>query len=133
MLLMLGFITAMQAQTAGDQILGKWKNDQKNSQIEFQNEGTTYSAKLVWLAEPNDANGNPKLDKSNPDPKMRHQPVIGITMISGLRFDGKNWIDGIIYAPKRGMHGRCSLKIVNNQLHISVTKGLFSDTKIWSR
>lgn len=121
------------AQNEGDKVLGCWVNEQRTSKIEFVREGNCYVSKRVWMAEANDASGKPKTDRNNPDAGKRNQPLIGSTLISGLVYDNGKWTGGKLYLPKRGMYANCSLTIVNGQLHISATKGMFSETKIWSR
>ena len=124
---------AGRAQNKGDEVLGRWVNEQKTSKIEFVREGDCYVGKLVWMAEANDASGKPKTDCNNPDAGKRNQPLVGSTLISGLSYANEKWTGGKLYLPKRGMYANCSLSIVNGQLHISASKGMFSETKIWSR
>lgn len=122
-----------QAQNKGDEVLGLWVNEQRTSKIEFIREGNHYIGKLVWMAETNDAGGRPKTDRNNPDAAMRKQPLIGSILISGLNYSNGKWTGGKLYLPKRGIYASCSLSIKNGQLYISASKGVFSETKIWSR
>ena len=41
--------------------------------------------KIVWLSEPNDKKGNPKLDRRNPDATLQTQPLLGLTILSQLK------------------------------------------------
>lgn len=124
----------MFAQSKSDKINGIWTNEQKNIRIEFFKSTTGYAAKIIWLAQPNDESGNPKLDAHNPDPALRKTPIVGTTIIYNLRFDGKNYVNGKIYAPKRGLIADCSIRIIdNNTIEITGKKGLFNDTKTWTR
>jgi uncharacterized protein (DUF2147 family) len=127
---LVGFIATGKTQPAGDQILGQWQNEQKNLTVEFYKNGETYSAKIVNIISPN---GETVLDKNNPDRKKRNQPLAGTDLISGLEYSAGSWENGKLYLPKRGMYANCSLSIVNGQLHIAASKGMFSETKIWSR
>lgn len=124
---------AANAQTNGDEILGRWKNDQKTSVIEFQKSGDKYVAKLVWMSEPTDAKGDLKQDRNNPDRSKRDRALLGIIIINGLHFDGTQWVGGEVYAPGRGSYAQCSIRIVNGELNLMVSKGLFSVTKVWSK
>lgn len=124
---------AGRAQNEGDEVLGRWVNEQKTSKIEFVRVGNQYVGKLVWMAEANDASGDPKIDRNNPDAGKRNQPLVGSTLISGLNYTTGKWLGGKLYLPKRGMYANCSLSLENGQLHITATKGLFSETKIWNR
>jgi len=123
------------AQTKANQLNGIWTNEQKTIRIEFFKAPTGYAAKIVWLAEPNDEHGKPKLDSENPNVALRKNTLIGTTIIYNLKFDGKNsYKSGKIYAPRRGMIADCSIKVVSStQMEITGKKGLFNDTKIWTR
>lgn len=122
-------------QTKADQLNGIWTNEQKTIRIGFFKAPTGYAAKIVWLAEPNDEHGKPKLDSENPNAALRKNTLIGTTIIYNLKFDGKNsYKSGKIYAPRRGMIADCSIKVVSStQMEITGKKGLFNDTKIWTR
>ncbi|MFT3738758.1 MAG: DUF2147 domain-containing protein [Breznakibacter sp.] len=131
LLLWTGIVVAMQLRTEGDQIMGVWISTQRTSKIEFSKSGNHYSAKIVWLAEPNDASGNPKLDINNPDARKRQNPLVGTVVIEGLHYSENAWIGGRLYLPKRGMYVNCSAAIIHDTLKITGSKGLFSDTKTW--
>lgn len=127
-------VQAGKAQNTGDRLIGKWLNEDKKTKIEFFKTGNTYSGKIVWISEPNGKDDNSPLDKNNPDHLKRKQKIIGLTIISGLRFSENNWINGTIYSPKRGIYANCRIIIKNfNQLQITISKGVFTDTKIWTK
>ncbi|RKD90250.1 DUF2147 domain-containing protein [Mangrovibacterium diazotrophicum] len=121
------------AQAGPEDLLGKWTNEEKTSTIEFQKTEDAYSARIVWMAEPSDSQGNPKLDRHNPDQTKRDQPVLGMTIITGLHFDGETWTEGKIYAPGRGIYANCCVYISEGKLHLEISKGPFTSTKIWSK
>lgn len=126
--------TAIKAQNPADKIAGVWLNDDKTTKIEFLKTGNTYSGKIVWLAQPNDADGNPRLDKNNPDPNKRNQKILGLTIVTGLKYSNNKWSAGSFYGPKRGQYAKCSFILKNaGQLQITVSKGLLSETKIWTK
>lgn len=56
---------------------GIWTCSNKDCKVEIYKNGNVYDAKLLWSKKEIDENGNPKLDKKNPDPTKRHLPVIG--------------------------------------------------------
>ena len=120
------------AQAKGDDLLGRWQNEQQTSILEFQKTGDSYWAKLVWMAEPTDSEGKLKSDRNNPDREKRNQVILGMIIVTGLHFDGKSWIGGEIYAPGRGTYARCSIDLKDGKLDLNVSKGPFSMTKVWS-
>ena len=124
---------AVKGQTPADKIVGVWLNDDKTTKIEFSKTGKTYSGKIVWLAQPNDANGSPRLDKNNPDPDKRNQKILGLTIITGLKYSNNKW-SGTMYGPKRGQYANCAFILKSEgQLQITVSKGFLSETKTWTK
>ena len=60
--------------------------------------------RIVWLARPRTPDGQPDLDRHNPDPSLRERQLCGLTIIWGLRSDGpKHWSSGWLYDPKDGV------------------------------
>lgn len=125
--------TAIKAQIPADKIVGVWLNEDKTTKIEIFKTGNTYSGKIVWLAQPDDANGKPRLDKNNPDPDKKNQKILGLTIISELKYSNNKWTGGTFYGPKRGQYANCSVKLKSGQLLITVSKGFLSETKIWTK
>lgn len=132
--LLLGVAFTTQAKEPGNQLAGVWTNYPQNIRIEFYQTSNSYSAKIVWLLAPDDPQGNPKRDHNNPDPGKRDRLILGLNLITGLTGAGDEWNGGRIYAPKRGVYADCSVKVISdNVLKLTVKKGLFTDTKIWTR
>ncbi|MCK9448703.1 MAG: DUF2147 domain-containing protein [Bacteroidales bacterium] len=111
----------LQAQHKSNDVIGLWLTEDKDAQVEiFQREGKFYG-KITWLKEPIDEEtGKPKTDKKNPDPKLRSLPTLGMEMLKGFSFDGKNeWSGGEIYDAGNGktyrsymsLEGKDKLKI----------------------
>jgi uncharacterized protein (DUF2147 family) len=123
------------AQTGSDAINGTWQNDKKTIKIEFFKTSSGYSAKIIWMADAKNEDGTPKLDKENPNPALRKNPLVGTVIIYNLKFDGKNsYRSGKIYAPRRGMTADCLITMLSsNKMSITAKKGLFSETKNWIR
>lgn len=127
---LIGFIATGKAQSGGDQILGLWQNEQKNLTVEFYKNDETYFSKIVNIIAPD---GETVLDKNNPDKKKRNQPLVGTDLITGLEYSSDGWKNGKIYAPKRGIYLNCKITVQDNELHITASKGIVSETKIWTR
>jgi uncharacterized protein (DUF2147 family) len=65
--------------------------------------GSSLCGRIVWLAEPADANGQPKRDINNPDPALRQQPIMGLTILKGLQpHDGNTQLKGMVYNAENG-------------------------------
>ena len=84
----------------GDAILGVWATDPEGeggqANIEILAVDGKYSGKIVWLEEPlytaedeDGVEGEPKVDKNNPDPALQSRPIMGLELMSGFQYDGK--------------------------------------------
>lgn len=141
MKLLLNFVFAIlslsiSAQNHPDDLIGKWVNEDASARFEFFKTGNTYNAKIIWLAKPQNENGEQKLDKNNPDKKLRNRPIIELVMLTGLQFSANNsmWNDGKIYSPEKGETLACKIRLTNkNELALTVSKSIFSLTKKWKR
>jgi uncharacterized protein (DUF2147 family) len=100
------------AQVSGDEINGIWMTESKESMVQVYRIGNKYYGKLYWLKIPNDPEtGKPKLDKRNPEPKLRTRPILGLQLINNFTYDAqeKEWSGGTIYDPKSGNTYNCKV------------------------
>lgn len=117
-----------QGAPGGDAILGKkwWTGPKQEAQIEFfRNAGdSTFYAKLVWMLYPNLPDGSAALDTKNPDKALRNQPMLGMTLIDTLTYDGYGqWFTRRMYVPEEGMYVRAHITLENDgNLGLRVSK-----------
>jgi uncharacterized protein (DUF2147 family) len=124
----------IQAQKSSDKIVGIWLNDDKTNKIEIYKVDDTYSAKIVWIEQLENNPGHDPKDKNNPDPEKRNQSILGMDIITGLKYSDGKWIKGTIYTPQKGIYADCEVELHSDkQLNLVVSKGIFSKTKIWIR
>lgn len=98
---------------AQDITQGTWYNEKKTAKIQFYKQGEKLYGKIVWLKEPNE-NGKPRLDKNNPDAKLKTKPLMGLVFLSGFTKDGdEEWEDGNIYDPENGKTYSCKMTITS--------------------
>jgi uncharacterized protein (DUF2147 family) len=125
------------AQTISDSVLGTWFNGSKESKIEIFKCNDRYCGRIVWLKEPNNAEGLPKIDKNNPDTKLQNRPVLGMVLMRDFIYGGDNvWDKGEIYDPKSGKTYSCKMALVNpNRLDVRGFLGisLIGRTDTWTR
>jgi uncharacterized protein (DUF2147 family) len=127
---------SVQAGNDPDRILGIWANDTKDVKIEMFEKGGKYFGKVVWLSKPNQKDGTPHKDINNPDKKLRNRNIMGMEIITDLKYKDGKWVDGNIYVAKKGKTLDCKIKIFddNNQLSLTISKGsFFSKTVNWKR
>lgn len=88
-----------------DAIEKVWYNAEKTSKIEIYKavDGNFYG-KIVWLKEPNDKNGKPRLDVNNKDAKQHSQPIFGLLILQKFKKTGtaNEYEGGTVYDPNNG-------------------------------
>jgi uncharacterized protein (DUF2147 family) len=132
---------APQSQTQGDgqspTPVGIWMHPNKRIQIEIAPCGEQLCGTLVWLQKPNDPQGAPLVDSKNKSPALRTRPLLGLSVLSGLRRTGDNsWEDGRIYNPEDGSDYDAQVSLQDDStllVRASVLHSLFGKTIIWSR
>jgi uncharacterized protein (DUF2147 family) len=106
--------SSVQAQSEGA-ILGTWFNTEKSAKIEIIKNGSEFMGKIIWL-EPEGNGEETILDSENSDPKLRERPIMGLTILQGLKYGDGIWKDGKIYDPESGKTYSCELKLKNNNI-----------------
>lgn len=119
-------------------IIGTWTVENGKARVEFYQCGSEYCGRIVWLREPNEADGNPKLDKNNPDAGRQKQPLMGMNLVWGFKYKGDSaWADGAIYDPESGKTYYCKLNLQSDgslKVRGSLTRmGFLGKTQIWRR
>ncbi len=127
-----------------DAILGSWNTAENKSKIEIFKCGSHYCGKIAWLKEPlypeddeKGMAGQSKVDRNNPDPALRRQPLVGLQLMEGFSHDGDNrWQGGLIYDPENGKQYKCKLTLEPpDRLHVRGYIGfsLIGRTSVWTR
>jgi uncharacterized protein (DUF2147 family) len=116
-LLAMMFSMAGQVKAQADRVVGIYlaidDEDNPNSQVEITRDAKgKFSGKIVWLKDPLDDDGSPKLDDKNPDPKHHTRKIMGLRILNDFTYDKKDneWSGGTIYSPKTGKTYKCYLK-----------------------
>ena len=121
-----------------DGIIGDWYNQEKDAVIKITKaKGETFQGQIVWMLNPNDENGKPKVDNLNPDESLQSRPRMGMVIMYDFTYDEDNvWEDGEIYDPKSGntYSGTITLTSQNNlDLRGYVGLPIFGRTSNWTR
>jgi len=119
-----------------DDILGKWLNSSGEGQIEIFKRGDKYFGKLVWIKDPNDEKGKPKLDVKNPNTNLRTKAILGLEIVKDFVYEDGEWTDGKVYDPKTGksysgnmsLEGSSKLKMRG---YIGIS--LIGRTEVWKK
>jgi uncharacterized protein (DUF2147 family) len=121
-----------------DTVLGTWLTAKGDSKIQIYKTNNKYYGKIVWLKNPNDENGKPKVDKENPDENLRSRKLFGLEIMKDFVYDGNyTWVDGDIYDPKSGNTYSCKMNLSQDYKTLEVRGyigiSLFGRTEIWKR
>ena len=65
---------------------------------------------LVWLKEPTEADGSPKVDKLNKDPAKKNKPMVGLELLLDMKADDDHWT-GKAYNPEDGKFYDITFKV----------------------
>ncbi len=123
-LLMMGIFGNAYAQTENE-IIGAWESDKKDVIIEIYRSGDTYQGKYIWGKQIVESDGKTsKKDVKNPDKNLRTRNIVGITSLTSLRWNGKEYTDGKIYNAPSGDTYSCKVWIKNNKLYLRGYLGL---------
>ncbi|MCE2994496.1 MAG: DUF2147 domain-containing protein [Cyclobacteriaceae bacterium] len=125
------------AQTESDAILGVWETGSGKARVKIDKVGDKFYGKVVWLREPLNEEGKPKVDKNNPEENLRTVPILGYKLIKDFSYKGdKTWEDGTIYDPENGSTYSCTIKMTDeNTLDVRgfIGVSIFGRTDVWKR
>ena len=120
-----------------DAIMGAWYTKDNKALVQITKTDNTYSGKIVWLNEPKNEDGSEKLDTNNPDQSMQDNPIIGLNLVNGFVYKGKNkWGEGTIYDPDNGKTYSCKMQLKeDNSLKVRgfIGVALIGRTQVWTR
>lgn len=116
-------------------IEGFWLSQNQEAAIQIFRIDDLFFGKIVWLLEPLDETGQPKLDLENPQREQQSQPILGLEILKDFRQKGYKWKGGTIYDPESGKTYSCTMKLSGDQLEIRGFIGisLLGRTEVWSR
>jgi uncharacterized protein (DUF2147 family) len=115
---------------------GVWLSYDGGAKVRLTDCGGKLCGKIVWLDEPIDrATGRPKTDKHNPDPAKRVRPLIGLTVVYGMRPSGPNEWSGVIYNADDGRTYRAQLTVRSERVASlqGCMLGVLCQTRTWTR
>jgi len=104
-------LVSFSADAHPDEILGIWQNGSGKGHIQIYKDKGKYFGKIIWLNQPTDEHGKPKVDKKNPNESMRSKPIIGSIVLRDFSYDDHEWSGGKIYNPEDGKEYKSYLKL----------------------
>jgi len=131
------FLGPAAAQGAVTGPIGTYMVEDGGSQIEFYQCGDATCGRIAWMLKGQDKKGRPLVDKRNPDPTLRTTPLLGLTIMYGLRpGEDVNAFEGEVYNPQDGKTYPVTVTIASES-EIKVRgcglAGLICQTQEWAR
>ena len=112
------------AQDGADKILGTYRvpspfsDDVAKVRITPQKDGR-YQGRIVWVNNATNEDGTPRTDEKNADPKLRTRKATDIVMCWNLRYEGGEWVEGVLYDPYSGKKFSVKFKLAKNGTDLS--------------
>jgi lathosterol oxidase len=133
----LAIVGDARAQTASS-IAGNWATRGFGSIVQFRPcvaAAETMCGAIIWLWEPNDAQGRPRLDTHNPERGLRTRSLIGVEIVRNLRQTAPGvWSEGALYNPDDGRSYTGTIRLRNCALELrGCALNVFCQTQIWRR
>lgn len=125
------------SQNKADDIIGVWLTSGKEpAKIQIYRSGEKFYGKIIWLKNSVE-NGKQKVDANNPDEAKRNNPIVGLIILTGFKFDTDDeWTGGDIYDPESGKTYSSYMYLKDkNTLRVRGYVGisLFGRTEVWTR
>ena len=106
---------SVHAHAAPGPVLGDWLTEGGGAKVRIAacpGQAQRLCGTLVWLKQPNGADGAPIRDTANPDASQRARSLVGIAMVRDFKSDGVGrWGDGRIYDPNSGKTYRSRMRL----------------------
>jgi uncharacterized protein (DUF2147 family) len=134
---LLSILYNCKAQQSADDILGVWETGNGKARVKITKVGNYYFGRIVWLKEPLNTEGKPKLDVNNEDPAKQSKPILGLQLVGGFEYKSANlWEEGTIYDPESGKTYKCKINLADkNTMEIRgfIGVSMFGRTDTWKR
>jgi uncharacterized protein (DUF2147 family) len=100
------------------ELTGVWITQKQDARIRIARCGEGLCGTIIWIKDKVDAKtGKPPVDEQNPNPRLRHRPIVGMRIFTMTRHQA-GWIgsiynadDGQTYAGKLTLHDASSLEV----------------------
>lgn len=116
-------------------VLGRWATPGVSAVVELApcGDAQTLCGTVRWLWDAVDDKGRPRLDANNTDPSLRTRPMVGLSILAGLKPRADGW-SGQIYNPEDGQTYRATLRRVSaDTLEVEGCVLVICKKQIWRR
>lgn len=119
-------------------IEGVWLTGLKDAHVEIEIDGSGKAqGKIVWMERDTEEDGEPRIDKLNPDSSLRERLLENMLILIDFEYKGNGeWEKGEVYDPDSGKTYSGSIQSTGpNVLKMRGYVGikLFGRTELWTR
>ena len=112
-------LVAIPAQAEATGPFADWALDNGQLVVRAQPCGTNnVCANVIWLPQPNNGDGTPKLDLKNPSPALKSRHLIGMPVLEGMVPAGPNTWRGRVYSSDDGAYYRATATVNGDRLYV---------------
>jgi len=134
----IAFAAPLQADADGatPDLRGRWATQGFGSIVEISRCGDSMCGRIIWLWDADDAAGNPRRDRHNPDASLRNRGLNGIEILRGFVPAGDaTWRRGRVYNPDDGRTYSGEVRLVDGDtLELTgCALRVFCQTQRWYR
>jgi uncharacterized protein (DUF2147 family) len=121
-----------------DAIIGKWRSEAQDSEMEIYKSGSTYKGKMLagWGNKMYEADGKTLTkDTKNSDAKLRNRELLNLEFLTDAGYENGVYKGGELYLAVIGRTLKCRMEFEGDKLMMRMYVGLplFGTTKKWSR
>lgn len=130
------FLMSFSAQAAEPEVFGTWLTKGGKSHVQIGPCQDEICGKIIWLKEPLDDSGQPKLDKRNQKDALKERPILGLPMLTGFVKGSSqgHFDDGTIYNPEDGNSYSSEMQLLKDgTLKVEGCVLFFCKEQIWTR
>jgi len=109
---------------------GVWAMSNGKVTVKVNSCGSNLCARIVGLAEPiSKIDGKPKVDRENPNPGKRKRPLMGLSILIGMKPAGESQWKGAIYNPDDGRTYSATVRLSGGTMKVKgCVAGVFCKT-----
>ncbi len=128
-------LAACATQATASEATGIWAMLNGKVTVKVTDCGNKLCAAIVALKQPiSKIDGKPKVDRENPDPDLRGRPLIGLSILIGMKSDGEGKWTGAIYNPDDGRTYSSTVKLDGDSLKVKgCVIGFLCKTNVFQR
>ncbi len=115
----LAMVTSLAGPAVAEEAAGLWSMANGKVMVKVRPCGGTICGTIAGLKEPiSKIDGKPKVDRENPDPALRQRPLIGLTILIGMKPAGEDTWKGAIYNPDDGNTYSATLTLDGSKMKV---------------